>query len=62
MNSAIEILFVEWVEGKPYSRWWLLIAKERLNLLLALQNDLIRTQAGDRRSIRSRDTSNVFDK
>lgn len=62
MNSAIEILFVEWVEGKPYSRWWLLNAKERSHFLRTLQDDLIRTEAGDGRSIRSRDTSNVFDK
>jgi hypothetical protein len=28
----MEILFVEWVEGKPYSRWWLLMAKKKLGL------------------------------
>jgi hypothetical protein len=43
MNSA-EILFVEWVDGKPYSRRWLLKAKSKLDVLLPLEKDPIRTE------------------
>lgn len=28
-KRAIETLFVEWVDGNPYSRWWEPIAVER---------------------------------
>ena len=28
-KSARETLFVEWVEGKPYSLWWFPIARTR---------------------------------
>ena len=26
-NNASETLFVEWVDGNPYSRWWFPMAK-----------------------------------
>jgi hypothetical protein len=39
-KRAMETLLVEWVEGKPYSRWWEPIAVRRRDVSTSYRTDV----------------------
>ncbi len=52
-NRAMDMQFVEWVEGRPYSRWWFPTAKQKILVSETSYDDatLALTKSRDRRSI-----------